>query len=183
MNVLLYSVIQSPAYSVEHNLTHYFALMFKSCFFSLYSTTFITCPAECNKTLAIKLPFLVMIIKNLKKYFTFEVQVGSNYNSSLEECRPDQHSLTKCHFSPLKKSNYPQSIFCCLAPSLLTLRCVGARRQKCPKTIQSVELSIDNQGKAFHMHHADEIGRRLESNTGISLSFLAGNVGARLPDL
>ena len=44
-------------------------------FLSFYSTTFITCPAEANKTLAIKLPFLVMIIKNLKKYFTFEVQV------------------------------------------------------------------------------------------------------------
>ena len=30
-----------------------------------------------KKTLGIKLPFLVMIIKNLKKYFTFEVQVSS----------------------------------------------------------------------------------------------------------
>lgn len=41
------------------------------------STTFITCPADPKKTLGIKLPFLVMIIKNLKKYFTFEVQVSS----------------------------------------------------------------------------------------------------------
>lgn len=41
-----------------------------------YSTTYITCPADPKKTLGIKLPFLVMIIKNLKKYFTFEVQVG-----------------------------------------------------------------------------------------------------------
>jgi hypothetical protein len=41
----------------------------------LCSTTFITCPADPKKTLGIKLPFLVMIIKNLKKYFTFEVQV------------------------------------------------------------------------------------------------------------
>lgn len=40
------------------------------------STTFVTCPAEMKKTLGIKLPFLVMIIKNLKKYFTFEVQVN-----------------------------------------------------------------------------------------------------------
>lgn len=39
------------------------------------STTFITCPADPKKTLGIKLPFLVMIIKNMKKYFTFEVQV------------------------------------------------------------------------------------------------------------
>lgn len=41
------------------------------------STTYITCPADPRKTLGIKLPFLVMIIKNLKKYFTFEVQVSS----------------------------------------------------------------------------------------------------------
>lgn len=41
-----------------------------------YSTTYITCPADPKKTLGIKLPFLVMIIKNLKKYFTFEVQVS-----------------------------------------------------------------------------------------------------------
>lgn len=45
--------------------------------FTLHSTTYITCPADPKKTLGIKLPFLVMIIKNLKKYFTFEVQVGS----------------------------------------------------------------------------------------------------------
>lgn len=42
------------------------------------STTYITCPADPKKTLGIKLPFLVMIIKNLKKYFTFEVQVSLN---------------------------------------------------------------------------------------------------------
>lgn len=44
------------------------------------STTFITCPADANKTLGIKLPFLVMILKNLKKYFTFEVQVLDDKN-------------------------------------------------------------------------------------------------------
>merc|ERR1719166_653282 len=57
------------------------------------STTYITCPADAAKTLGIKLPFLVMIIKNLKKYFTFEVTVlddksvrrrfrASNYQST-----------------------------------------------------------------------------------------------------
>ncbi len=44
------------------------------------STTFITCPGEPKKTLGIKLPFLVMIIKNLKKYFTFEVTVLDDKN-------------------------------------------------------------------------------------------------------
>ena len=48
--------------------------------FCFYSTTFITCPADTKKTLGIKLPFLVMIIKNLKKYFTFEVQVLDDKN-------------------------------------------------------------------------------------------------------
>merc|ERR1719194_153999 len=44
------------------------------------STTFISCPVDPQKTLGIKLPFLVMIIKNLKKYFTFEVQVLDDKN-------------------------------------------------------------------------------------------------------
>ena len=39
------------------------------------STTFIACPADPKKTLGIKLPYLVMIIKNMKKYFSFEVTV------------------------------------------------------------------------------------------------------------
>merc|ERR1719463_290053 len=38
------------------------------------STNYITCPADPNKTLGIKLPFLVMILKNLKKYFTSKVK-------------------------------------------------------------------------------------------------------------
>lgn len=40
------------------------------------STTYITCPADPRKTLGIKLPYLVMIVKNMKKYFTFEVQAS-----------------------------------------------------------------------------------------------------------
>merc|ERR1711896_5015 len=44
------------------------------------STNYITAPCDPQKTLGIKLPFLVMIIKNLKKYFTFEVQVLDDKN-------------------------------------------------------------------------------------------------------
>uniref|UniRef100_A0A6I8P2B6 Cilia and flagella associated protein 20 n=1 Tax=Ornithorhynchus anatinus TaxID=9258 RepID=A0A6I8P2B6_ORNAN len=51
-----------------------------SCLVLFRSTTYITCPADPKKTLGIKLPFLVMIIKNLKKYFTFEVQVLDDKN-------------------------------------------------------------------------------------------------------
>jgi len=42
------------------------------------SVTYITCPADPQKTLAIKLPFLILVIKNMKKYFTFEVQVQTS---------------------------------------------------------------------------------------------------------
>jgi hypothetical protein len=59
------------------------------------STTFISCPADPKKTLGIKLPFLVMIIKNLKKYFTFEVTVLDDKNvhrrfraSNYQVCHP-----------------------------------------------------------------------------------------------
>ena len=38
-------------------------------------TNYIVCPAEVKKTLGIKLSFLVMILKNLKKYFTFKICV------------------------------------------------------------------------------------------------------------
>lgn len=44
------------------------------------STTYVTCPSDPQKTLGIKLPFLVVIIKNLKKYFSFEVQVLDDKN-------------------------------------------------------------------------------------------------------
>ncbi|KAJ0101134.1 hypothetical protein Patl1_05700 [Pistacia atlantica] len=43
-------------------------------------STFITCPADPAATLGIKLPFLVMIVKNLKQYFTFEIQVLDDKN-------------------------------------------------------------------------------------------------------
>merc|ERR1740117_2827832 len=44
------------------------------------STNYITAPADKKRTLGIKLPFLVMIIKNLKKYFSFEVMVLDDKN-------------------------------------------------------------------------------------------------------
>jgi hypothetical protein len=43
-------------------------------------STFITCPADPAATLGIKLPFLALIVKNLKKYFTFEVHVLDEQN-------------------------------------------------------------------------------------------------------
>ncbi|XP_073356619.1 cilia- and flagella-associated protein 20 isoform X1 [Aegilops tauschii subsp. strangulata] len=43
-------------------------------------STYITCPADPAATLGIKLPFLALVVKNLKKYFTFEVQVLDDKN-------------------------------------------------------------------------------------------------------
>lgn len=41
------------------------------------TTTYIYCPRGNRKaSLGIKLPFLIMIIKNMKKYFTFEITVN-----------------------------------------------------------------------------------------------------------
>uniref|UniRef100_A0A8C5DMX6 Cilia and flagella associated protein 20 n=1 Tax=Gouania willdenowi TaxID=441366 RepID=A0A8C5DMX6_GOUWI len=39
------------------------------------NTTYITCPVDPRKSLGIKLPCFVMLIKNMSKYFTFEVEV------------------------------------------------------------------------------------------------------------
>jgi len=44
------------------------------------STSYIACPMDPQKVLGIKLPFLVMIIKNLKKYFSFEVTIIDDRN-------------------------------------------------------------------------------------------------------
>ena len=44
------------------------------------STAFISAPENEKETLSIKLPFLVMVVKNLKKYFSFEVQVLDDKN-------------------------------------------------------------------------------------------------------
>lgn len=43
-------------------------------------STYITCPADPAATLGIKLPFFVMVVKNLKKYFTFEIQILDDKN-------------------------------------------------------------------------------------------------------
>ncbi|KAH1217399.1 Cilia- and flagella-associated protein 20 [Glycine max] len=44
-------------------------------------STYIRCPADPAATLGIKLPFLVLIVKNLMKYFTFEIQVLDDKNA------------------------------------------------------------------------------------------------------
>jgi hypothetical protein len=43
-------------------------------------STFLTCPKDPKEELAIKLPFLVLVVKYLKKYFTFEVHILDDKN-------------------------------------------------------------------------------------------------------
>jgi hypothetical protein len=92
------------------------------------STNFITCPADPQKTLGIKLPFLVMIIKNLKKYFTFEVQVLDDKNVRRR----------------FRASNYQVGapIFASFVP----------RRSLTPA------LAVHHTRQTFHLHHAYAIG-------------------------
>ncbi|KAI0982487.1 hypothetical protein GJ496_007481 [Pomphorhynchus laevis] len=42
------------------------------------SNVFISCPADPRKSLGIKLPFFVLIVKNMDRYFSFEVQILDN---------------------------------------------------------------------------------------------------------
>ena len=44
------------------------------------STCFLSCPSNPKQRLGVKMPFLVLLIKYLKKYFTFEVQVIDDKN-------------------------------------------------------------------------------------------------------
>lgn len=59
------------------------------------STCYITCPANPKQTLGIKLPFLVMIIKNMKKYFSFEVTVLDDKNMRRRFRASNYQSTTK----------------------------------------------------------------------------------------
>ncbi|KAJ4778892.1 Cilia-and flagella-associated protein 20 [Rhynchospora pubera] len=58
-------------------------------------STYITCPADPNATLGIKLPFLVLIVKNLNKYFSFEVQILDDRNVRRRFRASNFQSLTR----------------------------------------------------------------------------------------
>lgn len=72
------------------------------------STTFITTPIEPHKSLAIKLPFCIFYIKNMQKYFTFEIQV-----------RDDENQLRRFRVSNFQKSTQV-SPFCVAMPLCLS---------------------------------------------------------------
>lgn len=59
------------------------------------STTSITCPEDPQRALGIKLPFLGMLIKNMKKYLTFEVQVLDDNNIRRRFQASNYHKTTR----------------------------------------------------------------------------------------
>lgn len=110
----------------------------------LNSTTYITCPADPKKTLGIKLPFLIMIIKNLRKYFTFEVQVGHAciFTPSKPFCHSQMYSYTReavfrvLKYKRLMNMSYDLkgAVMVTQAFSLLW-QLTGVRWQKCSQEI------------------------------------------------
>ncbi|KAJ1532361.1 hypothetical protein ONE63_000963 [Megalurothrips usitatus] len=68
------------------------------------ATTFISAPANPNASLGVKLPFLCMLVKNLKKYFSFEITILDDKNMRRR----------------LRASNYQSTTrvrpFCCTMP-------------------------------------------------------------------
>eukprot|EP00438_Fugacium_kawagutii_P035810 Skav235276 [mRNA] locus=scaffold874:324381:337616:+ [translate_table: standard] len=80
------------------------------------STTTVTCPEQERQTLGIKLPFLVLLVKNLNRYFAFEVEVmddlgqkrrfkASNFHTGTKVLHEENFSrgtcgiLLACHWS------------------------------------------------------------------------------------
>lgn len=100
------------------------------------STNFITCPLDPKKTLAIKLPFLVMIIKNVSSRAYAALRLAAdNGRLNIQISRP---------------------LFVLLAEEVLHVRGPGAGRQGCAQTVQSLQLPEHHQSQALHLHHAHE---------------------------
>ncbi|EDW76429.1 uncharacterized protein Dwil_GK14668 [Drosophila willistoni] len=81
---VLYSVGSSPlekwsTYTKNGYIKRIYDEDIKSLVFEIMgsnvSTTFIHCPNDCKEQLGVKLPFLVLLIKNMHKYFCFEVKI------------------------------------------------------------------------------------------------------------
>ncbi|CAH0713246.1 unnamed protein product, partial [Brenthis ino] len=72
------------------------------------STTYITCPKG-NMVLGITMPFLVMIVKNLKKYFSFEVTIldetGTRRRFRVSNFQSSTQILPLCTVMPIGLSD------------------------------------------------------------------------------
>lgn len=59
------------------------------------SNCYVSCPENPNETLDIKMPYLVLLIKYMKKYFTFEVQVIDDKDVKRRFRASNYQSLTR----------------------------------------------------------------------------------------
>ena len=108
------------------------------------STNFITCPIDNNKTLAIKLPFLVMIIKNVSIPLSWQL------------CLPFLLLATW-------GIKYLPCVFCmCLVEEIFHIWGVGVGWQERSPSFQSLQLSVHHPCQALHLHHAHETWWGLE---------------------
>ncbi|RYG53043.1 DUF667 domain-containing protein [archaeon] len=105
------------------------------------STTYITCPVDPKKTLGIKLPFLVMIIKNLKKYFTFEVTVLDDKNVHRRFRASNYQVRARVH-------------------GLVQTGRVSKRslRWSARSVVRSDSCAVHHTREAVHLHHAHALG-------------------------
>lgn len=55
-------------------------------------SNYITCPRDHEEVLAINLPILVLIIKNMRKYFAFEIQLLDDKNI-IRQLRADNRQV------------------------------------------------------------------------------------------
>lgn len=84
-----------------------------------------------------------MIIKNLKKYFTFEVQVldDKNVRRRFRASNYQVRIIIDLHFAPLFFFLFAFIISCCYPHAVV------------------------NQSETIHLHHAHASGRWMESNS------------------
>lgn len=61
------------------------------------TTTYVTCPAAREQTLGIKMPVLAMLMKNLHKYFTFEIEILDDQNMHRRFRASNFNNGTKVH--------------------------------------------------------------------------------------
>lgn len=90
------------------------------------STTYITCPADPNKTLGIKLPFLVLIIKNLNKYF----RQAASQSALPAPPRPAKPPLTFIFASTASRYKFWTTRTCGDASARRTIRYVSSRARR-----------------------------------------------------
>lgn len=59
------------------------------------ATTFITCPCDSRLSLGIKLPYLVLIVKNMRKFFSFEIEILDDKNVKRRFRSSNYQSVTR----------------------------------------------------------------------------------------